>query len=67
MRRQLEALGLVDGGELDRLGIGIDLAVAGLAVEQDDLREQILHLLEAAGEADDHTAREGVREPATHG
>ena len=43
----------MNGGELDRVGLGLDAALAGLAVEQDNLREKILRLVEALGEADE--------------
>ena len=49
----LETFGLVNGGELDGVGLGLDAALAGLAVEQDNLREKILRLVEALGEADE--------------
>src|ERR1035438_6229826 len=49
----LEPLRLVDGGQLYGVGIGIDVAVAGLAVEQEDLRQEILGLLEALREPDE--------------
>ena len=49
---ELEPLGLVHGGEPERVGVGIDLAVARLGIEQRDLREQVLQVVEPAGEAD---------------
>ena len=35
----------MNGRELDALGVGIDLAFACLAVEEHDLREEVLHLI----------------------
>src|SRR5688572_23100636 len=49
----LKALGLVDRRELDALGVGLDLALAGLAVEEHDLGEELRHLRELPGEADE--------------